>query len=139
MKDNVNHCGVIKGITGNTIFVQITQQSACAECHARSMCTTADKKDKIIEVPDYSGTFHVNEEVVVCGESSLGLQAVAIAFVIPLILVFITVIAGKLNGWGDPLSATVALAGVAVNYGILYLLRDKLKKRFVFTIKKMEH
>ena len=45
------------------------------------------KKDKIIEVPDRSGRFHVNEVVIICGQNSMGLQAVLLAFVIPLVIV----------------------------------------------------
>ena len=87
MSESINHNGIIEKIDGNAVFVRIIQQSACSGCHAQSMCSASEKKEKIIEVNDNNpGRFHVNEEVTLCGQSSLGLQAVFLAFVLPLIL-----------------------------------------------------
>ena len=88
MSESINHNGIIEKIDGGTVYVRIIQQSACSGCHAKSMCTASESKEKIIEVPDNSGKFHINEEVQLCGQSSLGLQAVLLAFVFPLIIVF---------------------------------------------------
>ena len=83
MSESINHNGIIEKIDGGTVYVRIIQQSACSGCHAKSMCTASESKEKIIEVPDNSGKFHINEEVLLCGQSSLGLQAVLLAFVFP--------------------------------------------------------
>ena len=48
------------------------QYSACAGCHAKSACTAADKKDKIIEVEDSSGNYQIGDAVVLTGQSSMG-------------------------------------------------------------------
>ena len=87
MSESINHTGFVEKIDGDTVFVRITQQSACSGCHAQSMCSASEKKDKIIEVPDRSGRFRINEEVIICGQNSMGLQAVLLAFVIPLVIV----------------------------------------------------
>jgi len=73
MSESINHTGFVEKIDGDTVFVRITQQSACSGCHAQSMCSASEKKDKIIEVPDRSGRFRVNEEVIICGQNSMGL------------------------------------------------------------------
>ena len=82
MSESINHNGIIEKIDGGTVYVRIIQQSACSGCHAKSMCTASESKEKIIEVPDNSGKFHINEEVQLCGQSSLGLQAVLLALCI---------------------------------------------------------
>ena len=94
MSESINHTGFVEKIDGDTVFVRITQQSACSGCHAQSMCSASEKKDKIIEVPDRSGRFHVNEEVIICGQNSMGLQAVLLAFVIPLVIVVGAIVIG---------------------------------------------
>ena len=129
MSESINHNGIIEKIDGGTVYVRIIQQSACSGCHAKSMCTASESKEKIIEVPDNSGKFHINEEVQLCGQSSLGLQAVLLAFVFPLIIVFAAIV-----------TTTSGLTGLLLlvpYYCILYFLRDKLKKRFIFTLKKL--
>jgi len=128
--------GIIEKIDGNLISVKIVQQSACSGCHAKSMCTASDSKEKIIEVTDYSGKFNVNDTVIICGESSLGLQAVLFAFVIPLIIIVLTIAIGTNLQLAETESALLGLLAVVPYYGILYMCRNKLKKKFVFTLKK---
>ena len=128
--------GIIEKIDGNLISVKIVLQSACSGCHAKSMCTASDSKEKIIEVTDYSGKFNVNDTVIVCGESSLGLQAVLFAFVTPLIIIVLTIALGTNLQLAETESALLGLFAVVPYYGILYMCRNKLKKKFVFTLKK---
>ncbi len=139
MKDTINHSGTIERIEGDTVFVKIVQQSACAGCHAKSMCMAADSKDKIIEVTDRSGSFQVNEQVIIQGETSMGLQAVFLAFVLPLLLIVFIIVFGTDQQWNESISALSALVLLAVYYIILYLFRDKLKKKFVFTLNKTKN
>jgi sigma-E factor negative regulatory protein RseC len=101
------------------------------------MCATAESKEKVITVPDHSGDFHTNEQVWLCGQSSMGLQAVLFAFVFPLIAVVLTVLFGVHRQWGEALSALAGLLLLLPYYGLLYLFRHTLKKRFVFTIQKI--
>ena len=129
MSESINHNGIIEKIDGGTVYVRIIQQSACSGCHAKSMCTASESKEKIIEVPD--------EEVQLCGQSSLGLQAVLLAFVFPLIIVFAAIVTGTSMQWEETTSGLTGLLLLVPYYCILYFLRDKLKKRFIFTLKKL--
>jgi sigma-E factor negative regulatory protein RseC len=136
MSENIYHKGVIERMEGDKAFVRIVQQSACAACHAQSMCSVSGGKVKWIEVTVPAGRFHVNEEVTVCGRSSLGLKAVLIAFVLPLVAVVAAIATGLFAGWTEIASALGGLLFLALYYGVLYFLRDKLKKQFVFILKK---
>ena len=69
----------------------------------------SESKEKIIEVPDNSGKFHINEEVQLCGQSSLGLQAVLLAFVFPLIIVFAAIVTGTSMQWEETTSGLTGL------------------------------
>lgn len=137
MGESINHSGVIERIDGHTVFVKIVQQAACSTCAAHDLCCASERKEKLIELTDYSGRFHVGETVLIVGETSLGLQAVALAFVLPLLIVLGAVIAGTEWGWEETTCGLVALLLLLPYYYILYLLRDRLKKRFVFTLKKL--
>lgn len=137
MGESVNHIGIVDRIEKERVFVRITQRSACAECHAQGLCPAFERKEKLIEVPDRSGQFSLNEEVMICGESSLGLQAVLLAFVFPFLIVLIAVILGSSLRWAETTSGGVGLALLIPYYGVLYLMREKLKRRFTFTLKKL--
>lgn len=139
MKNTIHHSGVVEKIDDHSVYVKIIQQSACAACHAQSMCMASDSKEKIIEVPDSSGLYHINEPVIVSGQSAMGMQAVLLAFVLPLLLVITTVVFGNYHKWDEGISALFSLLLLLPFYGILHILRDKLKKRFIFTIKKTKN
>lgn len=137
MKDTIQHNGKIEQITNDVVYVRIIQQSACSGCHAKNMCGASESKEKIIEIPDRSGNYTINENVLICGKSSLGLQAVLLAFVIPVLLVLFIIILGHALNWDEGLSALAGILFLVPYYSILYAMRDKLKKRFTFTLKKL--
>ncbi|MCD8194228.1 MAG: SoxR reducing system RseC family protein [Tannerellaceae bacterium] len=137
MSDSINHRGIIDRIEGDTLFVRIMQQSACAGCHAKGMCSASESKEKIIEVRDNSHQYTINEEVILTGKTSLGLKAVLLAFVIPVLIVVGTIIIGNISGWEEASAALASLVVLIPYYGVLYLLREKLKRTFVFTLKKL--
>ena len=100
---------------------------------------SSDKKEKIIEVYDDSGSFNINEEVVVSAQSSIGHFAVFLAFIIPLTLVVATIFAGiKISG-NEGISGLIGLSTLVPYYFILHFFSDKIKRNFVFTLSKMEY
>lgn len=137
MSKTIDHPGVIQKIEGNLIFVKIVQQSACADCHAKGICSASDSKDKIIEVTDYSNAYKINDRVMICGKTATGLKAVLFAFIIPLLIVLAVIITGSAFQWDEALSALGGLITLIPYYVILYCFRKQLKKEFVFTLKKL--
>ncbi|MDR2118808.1 MAG: SoxR reducing system RseC family protein [Tannerellaceae bacterium] len=137
MGNSVHYCGVIERIEGYTFYVKVVQQSACAGCHAKTVCATANGKEQLIEATGNSGAFHVNESVIIEGKDSMETQAVWLAFVIPLILVVSAVLAGTGLHWKESTGALTGLALLFPYYLILYVFRNALKRKFVFTVKKI--
>ena len=50
MKDIIEHQGVIASIEEGHVRVNIVQLAACSGCKARSLCTSSESKEKIIDV-----------------------------------------------------------------------------------------
>ena len=136
-KDYITHQGIVDRIEKHKVMVKITQKAACSDCHAKSACLSSDRKEKIIEVSDNSGQFTLNEEVIVSVQSSMGLFAVALAFVVPLILVTLTIFVGTRISENEAISGLIGLFILVPYYFILYISRSKLKENFVFTISKI--
>lgn len=136
MTNIIKHRGVVENISGNHIRVRITQASACAACHAKGYCSSSDSKEKIVDVVHPGGAFTVGEEVMIYGTTSMGMQAVFLAFVLPfLILISVLFILMKTTQNDELLSAAGALAALVPYYVLIYLFRNRLKKNFTFTIK----
>jgi sigma-E factor negative regulatory protein RseC len=137
MGDIVDYCGIVERVEGNRVYVKVVQQPACAGCRAQSACMATGGSAPLIEVTAPPGAFRPNESVRLEGSRSMGLQAVLSAFVVPLLLVTGAVIAGTVVGWDEGVSALAGLFLLFPYYVILYFLRPVLKKRFVFSIKKI--
>ena len=136
MSKTIEHIGVVKQIRKGYADILIIQNSACSGCHAKSACTAADSAEKIIEVPYFSDDIQVGQQVTVVGSKTMGWKAVGYAFILPFLLLM-TVLIG-ITEWGksELIAGLAALAVLLPYYLILYLLRNKMKSNFSFTLKK---
>ena len=138
MKRFIQHRGVVKHAGDGRIVVCIEQQSACAACHAKSACLVSDKKEKLIEVKGESRQFAPGEEVMVVAQSSSGMLAVVLAFAVPFVLVVAAVfVAIRLSG-DDGVGGLAGLAALAGYYALLYAFREKVGRRFSFSVSKLD-
>lgn len=138
MADIAEHKGIVTEVTDDIVRVKIESMSACAACHAKTMCSLSDKTDKIIDVKrsQLKNEYHVGDEVTVSASSGKGLLAVVFGYVIPAIVAIAAIAICMALGANELVSSLVAIALVAVYYFVLYLFRSKLNKTFVFGIKE---
>lgn len=138
MANTIRHQGIVENINGSHLQVRIIQTSACATCSIKGHCTSADTKEKLIDVGTSDvDAYHIGDRVWVVGEVSMGMQAVLLAFVIPL-FILIAALFVSMAIEPDELKATAcALPCLALYYFMLWLCRSKLKKRFLFTVVPM--
>lgn len=138
MKDTIEHQGVIESIDGSHIRVNIVQQAACGACKVKSMCSQSEQKEKIVDVyeADASSRRSVGDRVTVCGTLTMGKQAVLLAFTIPLAITVVWMFVALAWLKMDELQAVVLLCGPLLVYFFwMYVMRDKIAKRFAFWIK----
>ena len=135
-KNEIVHTGRILEITPDFTTVEIVVSSACASCHAKSLCGMSEEEEKVIMLPTDPYSQHkVGDEVQVCTKMSMGLKAVWISYVIPLAVLMILILSLSSVIESEALRALVAIGGVAVYYFIIWLFRDRLATEFVFYIK----
>ena len=133
------HPGIIESIDGEKVSVRILSKSACSSCHAKGVCTIADVEEKIIETEnDPDSDLKPGDEVMVSMEESLGRKAVFMGYVLPLVvlLVSIVVFLSLLNHEG--LAALLSILMLIPYYLVLYLFRKRLQKEFRFRIQQVE-
>jgi len=137
MKGEVKHSGIITEITAEKTIVEIVSQSACAACHAKGLCGASEEATKHITVRTEQGSdWKVGDQVEVTLRRSLGLKAVAISYIIPLLILLILVVSLPVVLESEYLVGLCAIAGIAVYYFIVYLLRDRLADGYEFHINK---
>lgn len=140
MKDwsQIEHIGIVQSVSDQTIEVNITAMSACSACHAKGACSVADVEDKIIEIFNPTEKYEIGERVNVSMKQSLGLNAVFLGYVLPFLLVLVALIITTIMGLPEGKSGLLSLAPLPVYYLILYSLKDRLQKRFTFSIHKLD-
>ena len=135
MKEQVMHTGKVVSMTPQTTTVQIVSQSACSECHAAALCGLSEYTEKAIEVPTRpSATYGVGDEVQVVLRASMGFKAVWIAYFLPLVVLLAVALGLIALGVPELVSGLAGLGAVALYYLVVWLLRDRLRNEYVFTI-----
>ena len=138
--NTIKHLGIVENIQGSHLSVRIVQTSACAACSVKGHCSSADSKVKIIDIIDTAAaSYQVGENVMVVGETSMGMQAVALAFIIPFVLLIFTLFLFMALIENELYAALLSLAVLVPYYYILWLNKTRLKQKFSFTIKPINN
>lgn len=132
----ISHDGVVQQVCGTHVRVRIVQTSACAACGARGACNAGESKVKVVDVetPD-AVLFKAGDRVRVVGSYGSGMKAVALSFGLPLLLLVAGIMVNRLI-MDEATAVVIALAVLGVYYFVLWLLRRRMAKEFVFSIEK---
>lgn len=136
MQKQIDHKGVITRIDNALIQVTILSVSACAGCHAKGACSMSDMEEKIIDIYDNTESYKIGESVLVSTQESLGWLALLLAYVLPFVLVIISMFSISVFTNNELLIGGVSLLLLVPYYFVLYLLKAKMKNVFSFVIKK---
>ena len=135
---NIDHAGRVERVEGDKVFVVIVSNSACGTCQARKACGLSETSEKIVEVATADAArYAAGDEVVVSVRKHMGLRAVLLAYVMPLLVLLCVLAAIEAAGAGDGAAALGALAGVGVYYALLRLLSGRIAQQIRFTIHKI--
>ena len=129
MKEEVSHKGRVTEVNADSVKVEIISSSACASCHAASLCSMSEAVKKVVEMRTPGNeNYAVGEEVLVVLKSSLGMKAAAVAYVVCVSLSY--------TGIHELYIGLAGLGSLAVYYLVLYLLRDRMASDYTFCIRK---
>lgn len=136
MAEQVSHSGVVVGINGEDLEIEILSSSSCGSCGIKSACGMSEMQEKRITVPKPKDQeFIVGQPVKITMNASQGNKAALFAYFIPaFLLVAIIMILSNLSvkEW---FAALAGIGVVAVYYGVLYFFRNKLKNEFKYEIR----
>lgn len=135
-QDVIEHRGKIDWIEGSKVHVHFISISACASCHAKGVCTASDMESKEVEVNDFSGKFREGEVVNVLMRRSMGFKALIYGYMIPFLLVVLTLFVSSALFTSEAAAGITSLAVLVPYYFWLFYNRDRFRKSFHFELQK---
>lgn len=130
--------GIVRAVNGNTVDVEIIVSSACAGCHAKSICIPSDHRQEIVTANvEGNHSFRVGERVNLVLRGNAGAKAVLIAYAIPFVVLLAAFIGCYLLSHNELVSVLVSLLFVLVYFLILKTQIHKINRNFTFYVTKM--
>lgn len=137
MSNKIKHAGVVDGVEGECVRVRILQSSACSTCKVAAHCNASETKEKIIDVMDADAShYQKGDQVMVVADTAVGFRASLYGYLLPLILMVVTLVGVLTATHSEGLAAVSALGILIPYYVLLFLMRNKLRNRLSFTLER---
>lgn len=137
MSNKIKHAGVVDGVEGECVRVRILQSSACSACKVAAHCNASETKEKIIDVMDADAShYQKGDQVMVVADTAVGFRASLYGYLLPLILMVVTLVGVLAATHSEGLAAVSALGILIPYYVLLFLMRNKLQNRLSFTLER---
>jgi positive regulator of sigma E activity len=130
--------GTVEEVADQMIRVRIRRDTACGQCHARSMCNIGNNTETIIESTDYTADLKAGDHVNVGMTRTMGNKAIVLAYLVPFLLVITILLLMQANDSPEWLTGLGAVAVLVPYFLLLYVFRNKLRKTISFTVRKTE-
>ena len=135
--NHISHAGTVAQVFDAGVDVAIVSEAACGDCKLKKACGMEESQEKIISVftPD-ARYYHVGERVEVLMKPALGYQAMAVMYLIPVVVVLAALTVLVKLGVPEVFSGLGALVFLAVYYFFVYLFRERIAKTVRFEIRR---
>lgn len=135
MEHRISHEGIITAIDDNKVEVKILSKSACASCNIKGACNMSEMKEKIIVIPrPEDKEFSVGQNVNISMGLGQANKAVIFAYVIPTIILFSMIFILNYFKVEEGINALISIGSLIPYYLILFLFKDKIKRKFEYEI-----
>ena len=132
----VHHDGIVKNVTQDIVEVSVLAKAACLSCQLKGVCSVADTEEKIIEVPKISTrNYRRGERVEIEMKETLGVKALLLGYVFPFLVVLVVLLTVYGITGKQGLAGLLSIGSLVPYYLMLFLLKNKFRKIFTFSIK----
>ena len=134
LKGTIQHDGTVRKVDGNSVLVSISSNASCSGCHAEGLCGISGKEEKTVDI---RGSYKVSpgDKVTVLMDQSAGFRAVALSYLIPLVIVVASLVVLNLLSFRELTAGLVSISMLIPWFLILHFFRDRISRNFTFTIK----
>ena len=136
--NQIEHKGTVALVGRNFVRVDIEVMEACGSCASRKACAMGQGTTREIMVyTDDAQNYSVGEVVNVTACQSLGLIAVLLCYVAPLVVLVGALAIAITLGLSEGLAALISL-GITILYFLqLAFMHKRISRKVVFTINKI--
>lgn len=135
MENRISHEGVITNIDKENIEVKILSQSACVSCNIKTACNMSEMQEKTITIPaPKDKNLSIGQEVKISIGLGQAKRAVVFAYVIPVILLISMIFILNALKIDEGINALISIGILVPYYMILFLFKDKIKRKFEYEI-----
>jgi sigma-E factor negative regulatory protein RseC len=135
LNKTITHPGYIRKVEGKKAEVVIISKSGCASCEINGSCSVSDMEEKIIDVDLNEGqNYETGSQVTVEMKQSQGTWAVFLGYVLPFLVVLISMIVLQNFNLDEGLTGVISLSLLIPYYTALYFSRGLLSKNFHYKI-----
>lgn len=133
--NTIEHTGIVKSIGDKYVNIALLSHPSCTGCAVSGVCDVSGKNEKLIRA---SRNIDVSpgDSVMVVMEQSLGYRALLLGYIFPFIAIVIILIILTSLSVHELLAGLISIGSLAVYYLVIYLNREKIGRKFSFTIKK---
>jgi sigma-E factor negative regulatory protein RseC len=133
--NQISHPGYIVEVLPELIHVQIITNSSCASCSVKGSCSVGEIEEKLVEVDVQANhSYKVGDAVTVVLDQSKGIFAILLGYVFPFLTLLITLIIMLSITDNQGLAGLVSLAMLLPYYGILFLFKRTIRRKFDFKL-----
>ncbi|MFA5087522.1 MAG: SoxR reducing system RseC family protein [Candidatus Omnitrophota bacterium] len=133
---SIEHQGIVSEVTADVVRVEIARNSACSSCQVKGVCSLSETERKIVAIDAPRIPCSVGDPVKVVMEESQGMRALFWGYILPFLIVISTLALVSLFIHQEVIAGALSVCALGFYYGILYLLRDRMKRSFVFRIER---
>ncbi|MDR1341776.1 MAG: SoxR reducing system RseC family protein [Prevotellaceae bacterium] len=128
MPQKISHTGIVENIDEDGIFVRIKPSAGEA--------SASGAEQNFVQVPLRLQLFSVGETVNVVLKQPLGKKAVALVYLLPVVILLGCLSLLLFAGVTEGVAGLSSLGILALYYAVLYICRDKLDKEPYYSIEK---
>jgi len=130
----LEHIGLVTDSQNGRVRISLVG-SGCSACH-KSLCMLGDSKAKEVEITAKDNWYKSGDEVIVKINPASGYKAVALLYLVPFILMIITLSGMSRLGYHEGVAGLASLLILAPYYGILHLLKNSLRSQCSIEVEK---
>ena len=136
---HIEHSGIVSHVGKGCVSVTVEVNEACGSCASRKACAMGKSENRDITIyTDQAQNYTVGESVTVMARERVGIMAVVLCYVVPLIVLMAALILTISLGGSEGAAAMAALLCTAIYYVGLGLFHKRIAKRVTFTITKKD-
>ena len=136
--EQIEHKGIVRSVEERMVCVAVEVNEACGSCASRKACSMGQSQTREIAVfTADADRYSVGEVVRVAAKRSMGIMAVVLCYIVPLVVMVGVLAVAVSMGCDEGIAALVSLGVTAVYYMLLASMRKRISNRIIFTINKI--